>query len=94
MMEVLRTSETSVYSNENTRRCFPEGSNILTRRREKMKYDFVLSLFSSVSSSHERIKTFRKDAGEVAWVAESQLFLQAVRQKSNKYNFPASNLLK
>jgi hypothetical protein len=30
MMEAVRTSETWVYSSENTRRFIPEGSNFLT----------------------------------------------------------------
>jgi hypothetical protein len=31
MIEVVRTSETSVYSNETTRHFFPEGSNLHVR---------------------------------------------------------------
>jgi hypothetical protein len=31
------TSETSVYSNETTWRCIPEGYNLYTRRRENLK---------------------------------------------------------
>jgi hypothetical protein len=30
IMEVVRTSETSVYSNETTRRYIPEGANLHT----------------------------------------------------------------
>jgi hypothetical protein len=37
MMEAVRTSETSVYSNETTRRNIPEASNLHTRRRENLK---------------------------------------------------------
>jgi hypothetical protein len=37
MMEAVRTSETSVYSNETTWRYIPEGSHIHTRRRENLK---------------------------------------------------------
>jgi hypothetical protein len=37
LMEAIRTSETSIYSNENTRRYIPEGSNLHTRRRENLK---------------------------------------------------------
>jgi len=37
MMEAVRTSETSVYYNETTRRYIPEGSNLHTRRRENLK---------------------------------------------------------
>jgi hypothetical protein len=35
MMEAVRTSETSVFSNETTRRCIPKGSNFHILRREK-----------------------------------------------------------
>jgi hypothetical protein len=38
IMEAVRTSETSVHSNETTRRCIPEASNLHIRRREKRKY--------------------------------------------------------
>jgi hypothetical protein len=37
MMETVRTCETSVYSNETTRRYIPEGSYLHTRRRENLK---------------------------------------------------------
>jgi hypothetical protein len=37
MMEAVRTSEISVYSNETTRRYIPEGSHFYTRRRENLK---------------------------------------------------------
>jgi hypothetical protein len=41
MMETVRTSETSVYFNETTRRYIPEGSNLYTCRRENLKsYNF------------------------------------------------------
>jgi hypothetical protein len=30
-MDAVRTSETSVYSNETTRRCIPEGSSLVLR---------------------------------------------------------------
>jgi hypothetical protein len=36
-MEAVRISETSVYSNETTRRYISEGSNLHTRRREDLK---------------------------------------------------------
>jgi hypothetical protein len=36
-MEAVRTSETSVYSNETTWRYVPEGSKLHTRRRENLK---------------------------------------------------------
>jgi len=47
-MEV-RTSETSVYCNETTRRYISEGSNLHTRRRENLEshiYIFVLFIYS------------------------------------------------
>jgi hypothetical protein len=37
MMETVRTSETSVYSNETTRRYIPEDSKLHTRCRENLK---------------------------------------------------------
>jgi hypothetical protein len=37
--EAVRTSETSVYSNETTQRYNPEGPNIHTRRRESLQSD-------------------------------------------------------
>jgi hypothetical protein len=37
MMEAVRTSETSVYLNETTRRYIPEDSKLHTRRRENLK---------------------------------------------------------
>jgi hypothetical protein len=37
MMEAVRTSETSVNFNVNTRRNIPEDSKLHTRRREIMK---------------------------------------------------------
>jgi hypothetical protein len=37
MMKAVHTSETSVYSNETTRRCVPEGSDIHTCRSENLK---------------------------------------------------------
>jgi hypothetical protein len=36
-MEAVRTSETSLYSNETTRRYIPEGSNFHISRRENPK---------------------------------------------------------
>jgi hypothetical protein len=36
-MEAVHISETSVYSNETTRRYIPEGANLHTRRRENLK---------------------------------------------------------
>jgi hypothetical protein len=38
MVEAVSTSETSVYSNETTRRYIPEGSNLHTLRRENLKF--------------------------------------------------------
>jgi hypothetical protein len=37
MMETVRTSETSVNSNETTRRYIPEDSKLHTRRRGNLK---------------------------------------------------------
>jgi len=37
MMEAVRTSETSVHSNETTWRYIPEDSKFHTRRRENLK---------------------------------------------------------
>jgi hypothetical protein len=37
VMEAVRSSETSVYSNETTRRRIPEDSNLHTRRRENLR---------------------------------------------------------
>jgi hypothetical protein len=36
-MEAVHTSETSVYSNDTTRRYIPGGSNLHTHRRENLK---------------------------------------------------------
>jgi hypothetical protein len=40
MMEAVRTSETSVYSNETTWRYIPEDSHFHTRRRKNLKSHF------------------------------------------------------
>jgi hypothetical protein len=48
-------SETSVHSNETTRRCIPEGSNLRTRRRENLKshiYAFIWPVSSTCSPAH------------------------------------------
>jgi hypothetical protein len=37
MMEAVRTSETSIYSNETTRRYIPEGSTLHTCHRDNLK---------------------------------------------------------
>jgi hypothetical protein len=37
MTEAVRTSETSVYFNEATRRCIPEGCHHQIHRRENLK---------------------------------------------------------
>jgi hypothetical protein len=50
MMEAVRTSETSVYSNETTRRYIPEGSNLHTRRHENLKSHSVVSELSALIS--------------------------------------------
>jgi hypothetical protein len=41
-MEAIRTSETSVYSNETTRRYIPEDSKRHTRRRENLKSNITI----------------------------------------------------
>jgi hypothetical protein len=46
IMEAVCTSQTSVYSNETTRRYFPEGSNIYVRRCGNLK-SFLLGYFNS-----------------------------------------------
>jgi hypothetical protein len=38
VMEAIRTSETSVYFNETTRRYIPEGCHLHTRRRKNLKF--------------------------------------------------------
>jgi hypothetical protein len=38
MMEPVRSSETSVYLNETTRRYIPDDYHLHTRRRENLKY--------------------------------------------------------
>jgi hypothetical protein len=40
-IEAVRTTETSLYSNQTTRRYMPEGSNFHTRRRESLKYHIL-----------------------------------------------------
>jgi hypothetical protein len=45
MMEAVRTSETSVCSNETTWRNIPKGSNLHTYRRENLKSHMFLSGF-------------------------------------------------
>jgi hypothetical protein len=44
MMETVRISETSVYSNETTRRYIPEGSDLNIRRRENLKSHLIYKL--------------------------------------------------
>jgi hypothetical protein len=41
MMEVVRTSETSVHFNETTRRYIPESTKLHTRRHENLKSHMV-----------------------------------------------------
>jgi hypothetical protein len=49
MMEAVRTSETSVYSNETTRRYIPEGSNLHIQAK-----DFAAFIsFSNISKYWE-----------------------------------------
>jgi hypothetical protein len=44
MMQAVRASETSVYSNETTRRYVHEGSHLHTRRLENLKSHTNISL--------------------------------------------------
>jgi hypothetical protein len=52
-VQAVRTSETSVYFNERTQRCIPQGCHVHTRRRESLKshlsvqphIQFLLDLF-------------------------------------------------
>jgi hypothetical protein len=48
MMEAVRTSETSVYYNETTRRYIPEGSDLHTRCRENLKSHNEIILFKTL----------------------------------------------
>jgi hypothetical protein len=52
MMEAVRTTETSVYSNETTRRYIPQGSNLHTRRRENLNEISQGSISSPPHSVH------------------------------------------
>jgi hypothetical protein len=45
MMEAVRASGKSVYSNEITRRYIPEGSQLHTRRRENLKSHVLLLVY-------------------------------------------------
>jgi hypothetical protein len=45
MVEAVRTSDTSVCTNETTRRYIPEGCHFRTRRRENLKSYKVLIAF-------------------------------------------------
>jgi hypothetical protein len=61
-MEAVRTSETSVYSNETTRRYIPEDSNLHTRHRKDLKsHIFVYSLFNDALSVSNTIQRRMKD---------------------------------
>jgi hypothetical protein len=53
-MGALRTSETSVHSNETTRRCIPEDSKLHTRLRENLK-SHSYNLFARLGSIIELI---------------------------------------
>jgi hypothetical protein len=48
IIETVRTSETSVYSNEITRRCIPEGFHHLIGRRENLKSHVICVLYESI----------------------------------------------
>jgi hypothetical protein len=54
MMETARTSETSVYSNETTRRCIQQGFHLYTCRRQNLKsHNLNISCFAENSRNHE-----------------------------------------
>jgi hypothetical protein len=50
MMEVVRASETSAYSNGTNRPYIPEGSNLHTLLRENLKSHMVLHLLQEEES--------------------------------------------
>jgi hypothetical protein len=52
-MEAVRASETSICSNETTRRYIPEGFNLHTRRRENMKSHFIHFILILISRGIE-----------------------------------------
>jgi hypothetical protein len=49
MMEAVRTSEMSVYSNESTRIYIPEYSKLPIRRRENLKSHIIVSYLGCLS---------------------------------------------
>jgi hypothetical protein len=54
VMEAVRTSETSVYSNETTRRYIPEGSKLRIRCGENLKshmYEQLLWIYVSLEKA-------------------------------------------
>jgi hypothetical protein len=51
MMEAVRTPETSVYSNETTRRYIPDDYNFHTRRRENLKSHTILGAFATLRNA-------------------------------------------
>jgi hypothetical protein len=57
MMEAVRTSETSVYSNETTRHYITEGSNLHTRRRENLKSHESFVVYLTTLSVEQTICT-------------------------------------
>jgi hypothetical protein len=51
MMEAVRTSETSVCSNETTRRYMPEETELHSRRRENLKsHNGIISIPNSMTA--------------------------------------------
>jgi hypothetical protein len=62
MMEAVRTSKTSVYSNEATWRYTPEDSELHTFLREKMKSHIIKSC-----SSSEGLSTYKASWSHVDW---------------------------
>jgi hypothetical protein len=63
MMEALRTSETSVYPNETTRRYMPEGSNLHTRRRENLKSDNFAVYFLPLPTAMKTVVRSQRSSG-------------------------------
>jgi hypothetical protein len=55
MMKVVRTSETSIRSNQTTRYCIPEGSRLHTCRRENLKSNKVITIFFVNAAKHSFI---------------------------------------
>jgi hypothetical protein len=55
MMKAVRTSETSIRSNQTTRHYIPEGSRLHTCRRENLKSNKVITIFFVNAAKHSFI---------------------------------------